>query len=47
MDYFVIGQDKGGATLAARIPSAHREARMKELERLARSFTITRRLDAK
>jgi len=47
MDYFAIRQDKGGATLAARIPAAHREARMKELERLARSFTITRRLDGK
>jgi hypothetical protein len=47
MDYFVIRQDKGGATLASRLPSAHREARMKELERLSRSFTITRRLDGK
>jgi hypothetical protein len=47
MEYFVILQSKGGATLAARIPLADREARMKELERLARSFTITRRLDGK
>ena len=28
------------ATLAARLPDAHREARLKELERLARSFTV-------
>jgi hypothetical protein len=47
MAYFVILQDKGGATLAARLPPTDREARMKELERLARSFVVTRRLDAK
>jgi len=47
MDYMVIRQEKGGATLAARLPAAQREARMKELERLARSFAITRRLDGK
>jgi hypothetical protein len=47
MDYIVIRQDKGGATLAARLPAAQREARMKELERLARSFVVTRRLDGK
>ncbi|HEX3150920.1 MAG TPA: hypothetical protein VHR66_22770 [Gemmataceae bacterium] len=47
MVYFVIRQEKGGATLAARIPDAHREARLKELDRLARSFTVTRRLDGK
>jgi hypothetical protein len=47
MAYFVIRQEKGGATLAARLPLADREARMKELERLARSFAITRRLDGK
>lgn len=47
MDYMVIKQDKGGATLATRIPIVNREARMKELERLARSFVVTRRLDGK
>ena len=47
MDYIVIRQDKGGATLAARLPAAQREDRMKELERLARSFVVTRRLDGK
>ncbi len=47
MDYFVILQDKGGATLAARIPIANRDARMKELEHLARSFIVIRRPDGK
>src|SRR5439155_13092290 len=47
MDYIIIRQDKGGATLAARLPAAQREERMKELERLARSFAVTRRLDGK
>ena len=47
MDYMVIRQDKGGATFAARLPAAQRKARMKELEGLARSFVVTRRLDGK
>jgi hypothetical protein len=47
MDYLVIRRDKGAATLASRLPEAHREARMKELEWLARSFVVTRRLDGK
>ena len=47
MVYFVIRQEKGAATLAARIPDAYREARLKELDRLARSFKVTRRLDGK
>jgi hypothetical protein len=47
MDYFVIRQEKGGATFAARLPAAQRDARKKELERLARSFVVTRRLDGK
>jgi hypothetical protein len=47
MDYFVIRQDKGGATLAARLTAAQSDARKKELERLARSFVVTRRLDGK
>ena len=47
MDYFVIRQEKGGATLAARLPATQRDARKKELERLARSFVVTRRLDGK
>jgi hypothetical protein len=47
MDYFVLRQERGGAIFAARIPARQREARMKELERLARSFTVTRRLSGK
>jgi hypothetical protein len=47
MAYFVIRQDRGGATFAARVPAADREARLKELERIARSFAVTRRLDGK
>ena len=47
MDYLVVRREKGGATFAARLPAAAREARMKELERLARSFTVTRPLDGK
>lgn len=47
MAYFVVQQEKGGATLAARLPPADREARMKELERLVRSFAVTKRPDTK
>jgi len=47
MAYFVIRQEQGGATFAARIPAAHKEARLKELEKLARTFKVTRRLDGK
>jgi hypothetical protein len=47
MDYLVVRRELGGATFAARLPAEAREARMKELERLARSFTVTRRLDGK
>lgn len=47
MAYFVIRRDLGGATFAARIPDAAKDARMQELQRLARSFTVTRRLDEK
>jgi hypothetical protein len=47
MAYLVIRRDKGGATLAGRLPDAHREARLKELERLAQSFAVTRQLDGK
>jgi hypothetical protein len=47
MVYYVIVRDKGAATLAARVPTPHREARLKELDGLARSFAVTRRLDGK
>jgi hypothetical protein len=47
LDHAVIRQEKGGATLVCRIPAGQREARMKELERVAKSFTVIRRLDGK
>jgi hypothetical protein len=47
MVYYVVHREKGAATLAARVPTAHREARLKELDGLARSFMVTRRLDGK
>lgn len=47
MVYFIVRQEKGAATLAARVPDRHREARLKELDGLVRSFLVTRRLDGK
>jgi hypothetical protein len=47
MDYFVIRQANGGATLATRIPTKFREVRMKEVERIARSFRVPRKLEEK
>lgn len=47
LDHVVVRQEKGGATLVCRIPAGQREARMGELERVARSFVVTRRLDGK
>jgi hypothetical protein len=43
MDYYVARQDNGGATLAARLlPGAELAALQKEIERIARSVTITK-----
>ncbi len=43
MDYYVARQDGGGATLAARLlPGADLAAVQKEVERIARSVTITK-----
>ncbi len=47
MAYFVVRQDLGGATFAAKIPAAEKAARMKEVEAIVRSFTVTQRLDGK
>ncbi|WP_020469951.1 hypothetical protein [Zavarzinella formosa] len=47
MAYFVIRQPFGGATIAARIPEAEKAARMKEVEAIVRSFTVTQRPDGK
>jgi hypothetical protein len=42
MDYYVLRQSVGGATLAARLVPADREAARREVDRLARSITRTR-----
>jgi hypothetical protein len=42
MDYYVVHQARGGATLAARLLPADLAALQKEVEGLARSITITR-----
>jgi len=43
MDYYVIRQAGGGATLAARLLPADRAALQKEVERIARSVTVANR----
>ncbi len=40
MDYYVIRQAQGGATLAARLLPAERDALQKEVERIARSIRL-------
>ena len=47
MAYYIVRQEKGAATLAARVPDRHRDARLKELDGLVRSFAVVRRLDGK
>ena len=47
MVYFVVRQEKGSATLAARVPDRFRDVRLKELDGLVRSFAVVRRLDGK
>ena len=46
MDYHVVRQAAGAATLAARLLPADRESLQPELDRLARSLTITRTITA-
>jgi hypothetical protein len=41
MDYYVTRQEQGGATLAARLATADLTVLQKEVERIARSLTIT------
>jgi len=43
MDYHVIRQANGGATLAARLLPADQDSARKEVERIARSLVITRK----
>jgi hypothetical protein len=47
MVYFLVRQEKGAATLAARVPDRFRDVRLKELNGLVRSFAVVRRLDGK
>ncbi len=45
MDYLIARQPNAGATFAARISENDRDALMKEVERMARSLTLTRKLE--
>jgi hypothetical protein len=42
MDYYVSRQNKGGVSIAARLPMREREALRKEVEAIARSVVVTR-----
>jgi hypothetical protein len=44
MDYYVVHQANGGATLAARLLSADLETVRKEVEEIARGLTITKKI---
>jgi hypothetical protein len=46
MDYYVVHQANGGATLAARLLSTDAEVR-KEVEGIARGLTITKKLTSR
>jgi hypothetical protein len=45
MDYYVVRQDLGGATLAARLLPADLAALRKEVEGIARSLAVTRKIE--
>jgi hypothetical protein len=47
MDYYVAMQEKGGATLAARLLPDDLAALQKEVERIAKSVTITKKIEEK
>jgi len=47
MDYYIARQAKGGVVLAARLLEKDRDATLKEVERIARSVTITRELSGR
>ncbi len=47
LDYLLVRQENGGVTLHGHIPAAQRDIRMKELEKIARSIVVVRRLDGK
>ena len=43
MDYYVVRQANGGVTIAARLPQRDLSALRKEVERIARSVSVTGR----
>jgi hypothetical protein len=45
MDYLIVRQPNAGATFAARILENDRDALMKEVERMARTLTLSRKLE--
>jgi hypothetical protein len=45
MDYYVVRQANGGATLAGRLPTADLDAVQKEVEGIARSLAITKKME--
>jgi hypothetical protein len=47
MDYYVARQPNGGATLAARLPLRDLDALRQEVERIARSVAVTKRIPDK
>jgi hypothetical protein len=47
MDYYVLRQPQGGAVLAARLLPADLANLQKEVERIARSITVTKAIEAK
>ena len=46
MDYLIVRQPNAGATFAARLLESDREGLMKEVERMARSLTLSWKLEA-
>jgi hypothetical protein len=47
MDYLIARQANAGATFAARLLENDRDVLMKEVEGIARSLTLSRKLDGK
>jgi len=45
MDYYVARQANGGATMAARLPTEDLEALQKEVEGIARSLVVTKKME--
>jgi hypothetical protein len=45
MDYLIVRQPNAGATFAARLLENDRDALMKEVERMARTLTLSRKLE--